>query len=558
MTSRTLAAKRLGALGPLGLVAQQVAVVLHRRAAAGRVDDDGRRSPRAPRSSRGQLARLRRRRPRAAAARRSSAAPRRVHLEALGRQHPHGRRVDVAEEDALDAALQQRDAPARARPTRPASRSGSRRDAARSGVVGASGGQPRREPLARAAASFGSPSAVRQRRSGRQRAQPAGVREQREDRRRRSALAPRARAQWRSTCGARVLDQLVVLHARRARGHAGHAAEAAVAVRRPSRGDSSASSCPRCISTIRPRGESISSPHSDVGRAGRQAEAAVHAVVDQVELAAVGASHVVTKPAAPAELPCRVEALLDAPHQQRGAGVARPQGSSARRTRGRARRARRTAQRRAAARAAAATSAPRRSRSQDSPSAGAPDQRRRRARSAARPARSPGRVCSADTRTTSPPGGAGASRCACPERRRPRPRARPRGRRRAAAPRPRSACCRAAGAAEAREHRARRRRPAHVEAPALERRVGQRRARPPASGRGSCARARRGRRRGAAAGAAARATSTITPSVPNEPGEELAEVVAGDVLDHLAARAWRPCRRPARPCMPTTRSRAPP
>ena len=70
----------------------------------------------APRSSPAPARAPGRRRRRAAAARRSSPARRGAcDLAALGREHARGGRVDVAEEHALHAALQQRDAAARAR-----------------------------------------------------------------------------------------------------------------------------------------------------------------------------------------------------------------------------------------------------------------------------------------------------------------------------------------------------------------------------------------------------------------------------------------------------------
>ena len=100
------------ALRPVGVVGQQVRVVLHARAAAGDVDRDVLEVL----VGRDRLARQRQRLlldagvhlQRAAAAR----LARRVDLEALGAEHAHGGGVDVAEEHALDAALHERDAPA--------------------------------------------------------------------------------------------------------------------------------------------------------------------------------------------------------------------------------------------------------------------------------------------------------------------------------------------------------------------------------------------------------------------------------------------------------------
>ena len=149
-----------------------------------------------------------------------------------------------------------------------AKRSGSRRsDGA---PRGARRGQPaRHEP--------------REREKRRQDTQAAGVGSQREH------GSPQSRSRRRAPpvaleLGARVLDQLVVLDAGRAGGHAGHAAEAVVDVldqrsrelaalleARPHQHDPTA------------RGVHLLAPQR-VGRAGGQAEAAVHAVVDQLGL----------------------------------------------------------------------------------------------------------------------------------------------------------------------------------------------------------------------------------------------------------------------------------
>ena len=110
--------------------------------------------------------------------------------------------------------------------------------------------------------------------------QPLRVREDGEDERAQQPLAQRPRHLLLDPL-ARELDQPVVLHARRARGQAGHAAEAAVEVL----GD-------RAVQLDRPVERRLHQPDPAarrvhllvpelVGRARRQAEAAVHAVVDQ-------------------------------------------------------------------------------------------------------------------------------------------------------------------------------------------------------------------------------------------------------------------------------------
>src|SRR5207245_2953265 len=99
-----------GARGVLGIVRGQEAVLLQRRAAAGRVRDDDvealERVDRPPRELLALLAPAGVHRQRAAAA----LGARRDDLAAVRRQHARGRGVDVAEEDALHAAEQQADA----------------------------------------------------------------------------------------------------------------------------------------------------------------------------------------------------------------------------------------------------------------------------------------------------------------------------------------------------------------------------------------------------------------------------------------------------------------
>ena len=265
VTSRTFAANALGALGPLGLVAQQVPVVLHRRAAAGGVHDDVlvalERLDRAP------WRRLAGAAPRPAcswSAPQQRGGARRVHLEALGGEHrarwPRSRRakntrctqpwssatVPRRSPARLEALGQPREraapsASARARPARRAAAPASRA-AARRAERGAA------ERAATAAA---------------QRAQPARVGEAARRRSRRNARSRAGARQLRSTC-ARVSsislsyctpDGQAVTHAMQPRQ---------LSMCSTSGADSSEpSSSPRFISTIRPRGESISSPHSE-------------------------------------------------------------------------------------------------------------------------------------------------------------------------------------------------------------------------------------------------------------------------------------------------------
>ena len=176
-TSRTLAAERRRALGPRRVVGQQVRVVLHRRAAAGDVDRDDVERPRRRRSSRARAPAPRPRRPRAAAARRSSAAAGGAWTSQPSAASTRTRGgVDVAEEDALDAALHEARraraaSRARARP-RAAARSAARactvgreRAASRAGAARArsrAAGEPALEPgLCRAPAAAPARAAAR-------------------------------------------------------------------------------------------------------------------------------------------------------------------------------------------------------------------------------------------------------------------------------------------------------------------------------------------------------------------------------------------------------------
>ena len=235
VTSRTSAEKAAARSAPLRVVAQQVPVVLHRRAAAGRVDGDDVVALERLRSSAwrapgrlGVVARVQLQR--TAAARLAHGA---CDLEALRGEHPGGRLVHVGRR--RPAARSPGAAPTRPRAVpRALKRDGSGRSAERSLVSGArptsarSRGKRPNAWLRAAARSEAQPPRAGQQR--RERAQPAGCGEGLEHE------APE-RAGRRASVGValdlspRVLDQLVVLHAGRAGGDAGHAPEAAVDVR---------------------------------------------------------------------------------------------------------------------------------------------------------------------------------------------------------------------------------------------------------------------------------------------------------------------------------------
>ena len=217
VTSRTFAAKRCGALGPVGVVAQHVPVVLHRRAAAGRVDHDGlvalerrdggRRAPRAPASSPAcSCSAPQQRGTRGACTSKPSAASTRAVASFTSR-----------EEHALHAALEQRDRAARS--PRAAKRSGRRRSGSRAEASGESAASAARRGARRRSRGRAARS-VRPRRCAsatrRERAQPPGMGEEREDEPAEGALAD-AGAPVALDLRARVLDQLVVLHARTGR-----------------------------------------------------------------------------------------------------------------------------------------------------------------------------------------------------------------------------------------------------------------------------------------------------------------------------------------------------
>src|SRR4051794_16438782 len=203
-----------------------------------------------------------------------------MHLPALGGEDADRGLVDVAEEDPLDAALHEGDRAALDRGLgrldlgqaleRPARRRGRREREHRA--------QPRARHQRR--------ELGRQRRAGHERAKPPRVREQLEDRLAVRALLPRARLAALHL-RAHALDQLVVLHARRTRRHARHAAQAAVEVGDHLGRDLLALLVADAHEQDAPARGVHLLLEDRVARAGRQAEAAVHAVPDEVHLGRV-------------------------------------------------------------------------------------------------------------------------------------------------------------------------------------------------------------------------------------------------------------------------------
>ncbi len=190
----------------------------------------------------------------------------RRHLVAVGGEHPRGRAVDLAEDDRLNAAREQPDAG--------------------EALAGGRGLGRRRHVLAPA----GRQVLERPERAGRRECrepegepEPAWMGNDAEDEPAKQPLAGRALDLLLDLL-ARELDQPVVLHAGRAGRKAGHAAEAAVEVL----GD-------RRVQLDRPLERPLHQPDAAArrvhllvpelpGGARRQAEAAVHAVVDQARV----------------------------------------------------------------------------------------------------------------------------------------------------------------------------------------------------------------------------------------------------------------------------------
>ena len=260
-----LRGERGRALGPLGVVAQQVAVVLHRRAAARRVDHHGVVAARTPRScALAQRRAPRRPRPRAAGARRSSAArrgawtskPSAASTRAVAAlTSPKNTRCTQPWSSATRAAPLA--AGRRALGGRRRTRVAQRRLGRERGERAQARQRPRRRRASRAQAERRAPAPA---------AAPARAAGRGGGTARRSAAAAaarrRERVQLRSTC-ARVSsislsyctpDGQAVTHAMQPRQRSKCVTIGADSSR-PPRGR-------RFISTIRPRGESISSPQS--------------------------------------------------------------------------------------------------------------------------------------------------------------------------------------------------------------------------------------------------------------------------------------------------------
>ena len=192
-------------------------------------------------------------------------------VAALGRQHPRGGGVDPGEERALHAAGEHADVTrvgpagrrsARAAPAAPAER---RSEASIAASV-------RREPLqhARCARTSRQPGAAGRRAADRAAAAAAAGREEREDRAAQRPVAPRAGAAALHLGPGR-LDQLVVLHARRAGGHAGHAAQAGVEVLDHRRRSAARPPAPRSSGRSGRAGSPSPRPTATyVGQVGRQ------------------------------------------------------------------------------------------------------------------------------------------------------------------------------------------------------------------------------------------------------------------------------------------------
>ena len=193
-TSTSLRAKSRGLLGPAGVLAQRAAATLR---AGG---DD---------------------------------------VEALGGEHPRRRGVDAGEELALDAAEQHADGAAARAPRRRVL--GHPLGAGDRGGERFHGGQLRGQALQRAAQPRRQARLLPGAQRAAQRAQPPRVREEAEDRRAQGPLGRRA-VVVALDLRARRLDELVVLHAGRARRHARHAARGR---RRSARPSSRSSARPR-------------------------------------------------------------------------------------------------------------------------------------------------------------------------------------------------------------------------------------------------------------------------------------------------------------------------
>ena len=253
-----------------------------RRAAAGGVDDDRvdvRAFERGDQAA-GKAARLvveaGVQRQRAAA----TLAARRQHLAAFGREHANGRLVDVAEEHALDAAGHETDAlPGRAGGGR-AFRHGAHQRASF-----ASGASAIRL-LSRSGSILTAPEPpqdVDQDEREREQPQPRRIRQQQKQQAAEQPLAGRALIVMFDG-GARFLDERRVAHAGRARGFARHAAETGVEVTDHGVGHDVhlGPALDAGLHHVDPAARRVHLlAEQQVARAGRQAEAAVDALVHQ-------------------------------------------------------------------------------------------------------------------------------------------------------------------------------------------------------------------------------------------------------------------------------------
>ena len=220
------------------IVAQHVAVVLDRCAAARRSDEDCvEPARRRSRASRRRCWRAPARAPAArgpcdAPASRSSPRPREHDLDAVAGEQPDRRLVDRGREHRIGAAVQQRDAAACARPAPGNTACRAVRQRRRTAAA-----RRRQAAASRRAAC----SAERRPSSGAQAAAPSQPSASATPEPAADTAAPRRAARAAARSGqrprvglldmrARMIDQMHVVHARRAGGHAGEARQAAVDV----------------------------------------------------------------------------------------------------------------------------------------------------------------------------------------------------------------------------------------------------------------------------------------------------------------------------------------
>ena len=273
--SRTFAANACARVAPRLVLEQQIAVLFERRAAAGRIDED--RVDLLALEARDERARevLGLIGPAAVQRKRTAAAlpARHDDFAAFRAEHANRRGVHAREERALHAARDQRDARAplalREREIRQRRERVAQLDRRRHRDELP---QPQGQELAERPRDGARQAELRaEPQSRNHRAQPLGIRKQREHELAERAIAGRSRDRVFDFRAGR-FDQKVVANARRARGNARHAAQTRIDVarRRASSSGMIPSSTP-FIKSMRPRGESISSPHETyVGHAGKQ------------------------------------------------------------------------------------------------------------------------------------------------------------------------------------------------------------------------------------------------------------------------------------------------